>query len=575
MNAFPALIGALALLLNLADLSERPAPNGPDHFAKDSSGRATGHAPPKCNATLDSVADEWRSRNEWRQLAPYPVAREASPTDSVGVWIERWHMGDGSVELRRIAAARTTLARVDANSCDHSVTTFDRHYSVDSLKNAFTDATVDSLLHANARGMIYVWSPRMPLSISGLKEAKATAALMRIAFIAVIAEANAEDLLTLNATFAVPRSDMRALESLELVYRNATIHYPAVLFYQHNAMIDGVIPGYKNRDTYAKLGKEWLDDARKFHAASSDSSLAASPPTFWVDQKAQVTTLSSIPTVRRIGFFFKPIAGTNLISYTSLQQDAAYLFDISSGKEQRIPGHVDPVPTPDGRFITLPGLKFHPLPQLIANNETPLFTDPELPDEYQTASILGENSKSLRYRIITGWRAGARFRDYDVTFDKKGQAATVTALDTPFVPCGDRLLTLPINAKSGYEFGAFDARVNSNFIIEVTAMKTCVDKLNLGFATGKISFSYDGEAIAFSTARINTDATGELMRPSESFYKDALILHRKTGRIVSLSANRPLRGMTFPEFQKNGSVMLLDQIAPGRSVEIIRVVKVK
>ncbi len=100
-------------------------------------------------------------------------------------------------------------------------------------------------------------------------------------------------------------------------------------------------------------------------------------------------------------------------------------------------------------------------------------------------------------------------------------------------------------------------------------------KLDLGFVSGKISFSYDGQSIAFATSRINTDAEGALMRPSELAFKDALVLVRKTGRIVSLSQNAPMHGVTFPEFQKDGTVMLLDQGGPGRPIEQLRVVSYK
>ena len=137
------------------------------------------------------------------------------------------------------------------------------------------------------------------------------------------------------------------------------------------------------------------------------------------------------------------------------------------------------------------------------------------------------------------------------------------------------MLTLPINAKSGREFGAFDTRANTNIVLEVVDATHCGLKLDLGFASGKLSFSYDGAFIAFATSRINTDAAGELMRPSESMFKDALVLERKTGRIINLSQNAPIQGLTFPEFQKDGSVMLLDQFGPGRPVEQLRVVSFK
>lgn len=536
-------------------------------------------APEKCADASRVLESEWEGTNEWRALAPYPSPREATPTKTVGVWLERSHLENGAIELRRVSAQQTDVALIDAAGCLQNSTTHHRAFQQDSLRNAFTDESLDSLLTATNRGLIYVWSPRMPLSIKGLPEARAAAESMGIAFTALASESIDADFDALN----VSTRDRQRMESVELVYRNATIHYPSVLLYDNSRVVDGVFPGYKNRATYVSFAREKLADRRFIPNALtnarsvSENHLATELPAhaaeFWVDHKAVVTTASAVNTIRRIGFFFKPITGTNLVSYNARGID--YFFDMKTGKEIRVPGHIDPVPTPDGRFLTLPGLFFHPVSALLAGDETPMFADRELPDEYQTASILSETKNAVRYRIVTGWNAGARFRDYDVAFDKTGAATSIKAVGNPFVPCKDRLLALPINAKSGREFGAFDARTNTNLVFEVADSTHCTLKLDLGFASGKLSFSYDGTSIAFATSLINTDADGELIRPSELFHKDALVLVRKTGRIVSLSQNAPIAGMTFPEFQKNGTVMLLDQFGPGRPVEQLRVVSFK
>ncbi len=533
----------------------------------------------RCASVQLAIEASWGSTGEWRTLAPVPASREATPTVQTGVWLERWQLTDGSVEIRQISAAETRVAAIDEATCTTRTSNYHRTYNRDSLRDAFTDASLDSLMHANARGMVYIWSPRMPLSLKGLSEARAAALAMRIPFTAVVAEANDEELREISASGAITRADKQRMQSLELVYRNGTIHYPSALFYRDGRIIDGVYPGYKNRDTYAMYGALKFaepPDARFSEGVlrSGDHSLAVNnTPAFWVDHNARITNISAVNTPRRIGFFFKPITGTSLVSYNANSID--YFFDIKTSKEIVVPGHIDPVPTPDGRFLTLPGLHFHPVADLIGGNQDAIFTDPVLPDEYQTASVLSETKSAVRYRVVTGWNAGARFRDYDVALNTKGVPTAISAVGEPFVPCKDRLLTLPINAKSGREFGAFDAGAKTNVVLEVADATHCALKLDLGFASGKLSFSYDGAYVAFATSRINTDADGDLIRPSDSFYKDALVLERKTGRIVNLTQNAPIRGMTFPEFQKDGSVMLLDQFGPGRAVEQLRVVRFK
>lgn len=537
----------------------------------------------RCGAAIAGTLTEWASREQWRPLAPVPAPRDATPTAVPGVWIERWQRGD-TTELRRVSAESTVVMTFAGDACVARTTTHVRTYDRAALASAFTDDSLRALLRRSPRGMVYVWSPRMPLSVAGIAEARAASRTLGIDFTAVVAESNDGEL----ASVRVNAADARAMESVELVYRNATIHYPAVVLYHDGAIVDGVLPGVRHADGYARLVRDAFARDAAAHATRAHRALARdddahdaprnSPPSFWLDTKAVVTTVSVTPTPRRIGFFFKPVTGTNLISYTA--GEATYLFDLATRKEQRIPGHVDPVPTPDGRFITLPGLAFHPLSSLLTGDNAPLFVDEELPDEYQTASIFKQSRTGVRYRVITGWQRGPRFRDYDVTFGNgkvgaPGATDVVTPLGTPFAPCDGRTLSLPINAKNGQEFGAYDGVTTTNVVVRVTDAHTCTTVLDLGFATGKLTFSYDGARIAFATSRINVDGDGPLLRPSETFWKDALVLHRRTGRLVSLSHNQPIFGMTFPEFRSDGAVMLLEQGGPGRPQETIRVVTVK
>jgi hypothetical protein len=512
-----------------------------------------------CDASVASYERAWHGAGEWHRLAPYPVPRDASPTDSIGVWLERSRTDDGSLELRRVSASETIVARASGAGCDVQLFHHRRTYVAEEAATTFTDDDLRALVRANAAGMIYVWSPGMPLSIRGLEEARAAAKALGVAFTAVVADATPAELRGVDASIG------RSMSALDLVYRNATIHYPSITFYQHGALLGSAIPGYKQRDTYAQLARE---------AFARPSQPAAAPQSsFWVDHKARVATTRTVQTVRRVGFFFKPVASTDYVSYTS--DDAAFLFNLGTRREQRIPGNVDPVPTPDGRMLTRPGLTLYPMSFLIAGDTTPSFIDRELPDEYQTASILKQSKAATRYRVVTGWRMGARYRDYDVTFDRDGRLITVKPLGAPFVPCSDRMFSLPISAKGSKEIGVFDVRSRTNRIIDVTDDGGCRDVLDLGFASGKLAFSYDGKAIAFATSRVNTDAEGEFLKPEENFYKDALVLYRKTGRIVSLSANRPLSGMTFPEFLPDGHVMILDQASRFRPTEVFRVVDIK
>ena len=161
-------------------------------------------------------------------------------------------------------------------------------------------------------------------------------------------------------------------------------------------------------------------------------------------------------------------------------------------------------------------------------------------------------------------------------FTKSGALKSAVPVGNSTVPCPDRTFTLPISAKGSTEFGAFDAASQSNHIMEVAADGvTCAEKLDFGFATGKAAFSYDGNSIAFATSRINADVEGPFVRPKELMYRDALVLFRKTNRIVPLSVNGPIASLSFPEFLPDGKSIVLDQASRQRATEVFRIVSIK
>jgi hypothetical protein len=79
----------------------------------------------------------------------------------------------------------------------------------------------------------------MPLSVSGLVEAKAAADSLGVAFTAVMADAHPLEL----TRSSVDTAYQHPLNSLDLVYRDATIHYPSIIFYQDGEFLCSALPG--------------------------------------------------------------------------------------------------------------------------------------------------------------------------------------------------------------------------------------------------------------------------------------------------------------------------------------------
>jgi hypothetical protein len=511
--------------------------------------------------TGEAILRGWRSANDWKRLSPYPSLREVSPTDSVGVWIERRRGADGEVQMWRVSAEQTqgvTLSDGCAVSYQLHHRTFDTSVAVQ-----FTDARLRELVKANTRGMIYVWSRGMPLSVLGIAAARDAAAALGADFTLV----SADDEPTAPDASNTPGAARLFLASIELVYRNATLHFPSVVFYENGNILGSALPGYRTKSEYESLGRD------VFLQATARLSLTPAVPPIWLDQAAKIQTESIVAVPRHIGFFFKPVGRLPIVSYVSGEH--AFLFDYSANKELRIPGSVDPVPTPDGRIITRPGLRFHDLPSLLRGDTVPVFVDASLPDEYQTASVLRQSRGESVYRVITGWRSGVRSRDYIAHYDSAATLQWMRPASRVYVPCSSFRLSLPISAKTGRDLGAFDTRSSTTKLFRVSADEACSVERDLAFPTGKLAFSYSGELVAFSTSRINLEAEGRLLKRSELFYADAFLLSRKSGRLVALSHNRGVSGKTFPEFLPDGRLIVLDQPTGEMTHDTFRILRVR
>jgi hypothetical protein len=397
--------------------------------------------------------------------------------------------------------------------------------------------------------MIYVWSSRMSLSVVGLREAETAARRLGIEFTAITVD-----------------DDARTLASLEVVYRGGTVHYPAALFYDRHRVLGYAIPGYKIGDTYRRLALERFAEGFPGAAGAGTVSL-------WIDQKASVDTLAVVPTPRYVGFYFKPVGATGLVSYASIEE--SFLFNLRSRVEYPIPGKVDPVATPDGKLLTRPGLYWHRVDRLVAGDARPLAADGDLPDEYQSVSIMKESAAARRYRVVTGWDMSIRYREYDARFGADSAIRSITPVSAPSTPCAERRFSLPISAKAGTDVSVLDVVTRTSKIVRVEPDGKCTDLMDLGFPAGKFAFSYDGSQVAFSTSRVDVDATGVVPRRTDLVYRDAFVLSRSSGRLVPLTHNRSLRALSFSEFLPDGSIILLDQVSRMRPDEAFRILRVK
>lgn len=119
--------------------------------------------------------------------------------------------------------------------------------------NLFTDLDLYSSMKKNEWGVIYVWTPYMPLSVQGIAEIKK-------------AMKNSGGELTIlldpKATLSeaekwvekglVQKNELKRAESNEIFDRGLGVHYPAVYIYKNEFLANSDYVGFKKAQIYSK-----------------------------------------------------------------------------------------------------------------------------------------------------------------------------------------------------------------------------------------------------------------------------------------------------------------------------------
>jgi len=111
---------------------------------------------------------------------------------------------------------------------------------------AFTDDDVRAMLDAAPQGVVYLWSPHMPLSVDGYRTVSDVAQRMGMSFTALrdpMSDAGYAAALAKEA--GLPASALRTFTSIELSFRQLNLHAPAVLVFSGGHFDGLAVLGYR------------------------------------------------------------------------------------------------------------------------------------------------------------------------------------------------------------------------------------------------------------------------------------------------------------------------------------------
>lgn len=275
--------------------------------------------------------------------------------------------------------------------------------------------------------------------------------------------------------------------------------------------------------------------------------------------EAQPEIISRIP--ESPSWFTKVHASGDYAFYIGGGNKLLYLEDSNPDtRTQQIPGFIDPVPSSDGRIVTIPGLKIYLIDDVLRDgvNAQPLISDSEHGGVYQSVAVLSQSATSATYRVITDL-AGVRYRDYQVDYSVSPPRAEALGQVDSLCP-GRTYKTIMVSKTSRY-VGVYDPGTGTSKL--VTGDGQCREVLDLGYPTGKIEFSFDEKRIAFHVDYFDTDAGGYFSGVKGILSKDVFVLDIEEQGDVLVGSNLRRLGATwkkgsggyYPSFDKYGRVV--------------------
>ncbi len=121
-------------------------------------------------------------------------------------------------------------------------------FSIDAYAfNQFDDACLAELLLKSEQnktsGVIWIWSPRMNLSVYGLTEIKPVAALLDLE-LTVLVDPNHAELTVYEPAYVSLLSSSKVMKSKILESQGALLHFPVLIIYKNGKILLPNRPGY-------------------------------------------------------------------------------------------------------------------------------------------------------------------------------------------------------------------------------------------------------------------------------------------------------------------------------------------
>ncbi|MBL8136470.1 MAG: hypothetical protein JNL48_07600 [Acidobacteria bacterium] len=213
---------------------------------------AGGPAPASAQEALSGACAEMVTRQlrAWHATGPPRNEPHAGmrhwPTSALGTWVTEVRTPT-TVAVLQVTPARLTRLEWTEDCVARSE---ERPRPVADTPR-FTDADLRVLLSAGRPGLVYVWSPHLPLSVDGYAQAVAAARARGLTVHPVLAPGADRAFARASlARGALPDDALRMADSIELWFRDVHLHAPSILVFARGRIVGDAWPGFHTDSEY-------------------------------------------------------------------------------------------------------------------------------------------------------------------------------------------------------------------------------------------------------------------------------------------------------------------------------------
>lgn len=201
--------------------------------------------PMACPAKVKSYLSEWKATQEWQEEKQGGLKNSfyASPTATIGEWVLVRRIPQGTVLSRSSQTGRIEVL-LDEKKCAPSVKSFPH-----AKAKGFSDKDLAAFVAKNKTGAIYVWSPRMDLSLKGIKEIQAAAREKKLPLL-ILLDKDVSESERQSLEKKLGKETTKIADSFELNMRHVQMHFPALLVFKDQKILPGVKYGHEKAHRY-------------------------------------------------------------------------------------------------------------------------------------------------------------------------------------------------------------------------------------------------------------------------------------------------------------------------------------